>query len=44
MVHEYIRDPAVLAEALNQAHLAVPMLVAFVQACQAYAQARQLLF
>ena len=42
MVHEYIRDPAVLAQAVNEAHAKVPMLVAFVQACQAYAAARQL--
>ena len=42
MVHEYIRDAAVLAEALNQAHRSVPMLVAFVDACRSYAQARQL--
>lgn len=26
MVHEYIRDPAVLSDALNQAHAAVPAL------------------
>ncbi len=42
MVHEYIRDPAVLAEALNQAHRSVPMLADFVGACRAYASARQL--
>jgi hypothetical protein len=42
MVHEYIRDAAVLAEALNQAHQAVPMLAAFVQACRSYVAERQL--
>ena len=42
MVHEYIRDPAVLAQAVNEAHAKVPMLTAFVRACQAYAAARQL--
>ena len=33
---------AVLAQADNEAHAKVPMLVAFVQACQACAAARQL--
>ena len=42
MVHEYIRDPVVLAQAVNEAHAKMPMLVAFVQACQAYAATRQL--
>ena len=43
MVHEYIRNPAVLAEAVNEAHRAVPMLADFVGACAAYAAARRLL-
>ncbi|MDE2397026.1 MAG: hypothetical protein KGM91_16460 [Burkholderiales bacterium] len=42
LIHEYIRNPALLAEALTQAHLAVPMLVAFVSACLEYAAARKL--
>lgn len=43
MVHEYIRQPALLAEAVNEAHAAVPMLVRFAQACQAYAATRHLI-
>jgi hypothetical protein len=43
MVHEYIRNPAVLAEAVNAAHEQVPMLVEFALACQSYADARLLL-
>jgi len=42
MVHEYIRQPALLAQAVNEAHLAVPMLVQFVRACQDYAVGRGL--
>ncbi|ACB32922.1 conserved hypothetical protein [Leptothrix cholodnii SP-6] len=42
MVHEYVRDPSALAAALNEAHAAVPMLTAFVAACQAYVAARKL--
>jgi hypothetical protein len=42
MVHEYIRNPALLAEAVNEAHRAVPMLTDFVGACGAYATARGL--
>ena len=42
MVHEYIRNPERLAEAVNQAHEAVPMLVGFVQACASFAAARRL--
>lgn len=42
MVHEYIRVPEVLAQAVNEAHAAIPMLVSFVQACTAYASARGL--
>lgn len=43
MVHEYIRNPVVLAEAVNAAHDQVPMLVSFVQACQHYVAVRGLL-
>ena len=43
MVHEYIRDPAVLAQAVSDAHDNVPMLVAFVEACRAYAALRGLI-
>ena len=43
MVHEYIRNPVLLAQAVNEAHRAVPMLIEFVDACQAYAAARLLL-
>lgn len=42
MVHEYIRHPERLAEAVNRAHEAVPMLVGFVQACASYVAARRL--
>ena len=42
MVHEYIRNPAMLAQAVDEAHGQVPMLLAFVQACTAYAAARKL--
>lgn len=42
MVHEYVRDPAVLAEALNQAHQAAPMLTVFCDAGRAYVAARRL--
>ncbi len=42
MVRECIRDAALLAEALNEDHRVVPMLMAFVQACDAYAIARKL--
>lgn len=43
MVHEYIRKPDLLAEAFNEAHAAVPMLVEFVRACRAYVEKRKLL-
>ena len=43
MVHEYIRDPSLLAQAVNDAHGAVPMLTAFVAACRDYAAARRLI-
>jgi len=42
MVHEYIRKPALLAEAVNQAHDAVPMLVGFVDACASFVAVRRL--
>ena len=42
MAHAYIRNPTVLAEAMTAAHAAVPMLVAFVLACDEYARARKL--
>ena len=42
MVHEYILNPALLAEAVNQAHEAVPMLVDFVQACVSFLAVRRL--
>lgn len=42
MVHEYIRDLAVLAEAVNEAHNKVPMLLRFVDACRSYAAQRSL--
>ena len=42
MVHEYIRQPATLADAVTAAHQAIPMLVAFATNCQRYAIARQL--
>ena len=43
MVHEYIRKPDLLAQAFSEAHAAVPMLVGFVRACQAYVASRNLL-
>lgn len=42
MVHDYIRNPALLAEAVNAAHTGVPMLVEFVEACAHYASSRGL--
>lgn len=42
MVHEYIRLPEVLAQAVNEAHATIPMLTSFAQACHAYAAARGL--
>lgn len=42
MVHEYVRNPVALAEALNEAHLKLPLLTAFVAACQTYAEHRKL--
>ena len=43
MVHDYIRNATLLAEALNAAHAAIPMLLGFVEACAVYARERQLL-
>lgn len=43
MVHEYIRKPDALAEAVCAAHAAVPMLLEFARACDAYARSRQLI-
>lgn len=42
MLHEYIRDPVLLAQAVNEAHECVPMLLRFVEACRAYAPQRRL--
>jgi hypothetical protein len=42
MVHEYIRQPTLLVQAVNEAHAQVPMLLRFVQACQGYSARRQL--
>lgn len=43
MVHEYIRKPEALAEAVTGAHEAVPMLVAFAERCTQYARERRLI-
>jgi hypothetical protein len=43
MVHEYIRQPALLADAVNAAHEAIPMLLSFTQACGTYLRQRKLL-
>lgn len=43
MVHEYIRQPEALAEAVTAAHEAVPMLVAFTERCSQYARERRLI-
>lgn len=42
MVHEYIRDPATLAQAVREAHGLVPMLLAFAGRCRDYVSARHL--
>ena len=42
IVHEYIRAPEVLAQAVNEAHATLPMLMSFGQACSAYASTRGL--
>jgi hypothetical protein len=31
MVHEYIEDPAILAEAINSAHSFIPLLITFAE-------------
>ena len=33
MVHDYIRNATLLAEAVNASHAAIPMLLGFVEAC-----------
>jgi hypothetical protein len=43
MVHEYVRDAAELAEALNQGHLLVPLLVNLAYAISADFRRRGLL-
>jgi hypothetical protein len=43
MVHEYQRDPAALADALNAAHETIPLLAGFARACRDYITARGLL-
>lgn len=43
MVHEYVRDAAELAQALNQGHALVPMLVALARAISADCRRRGLL-
>ncbi len=42
MLREYIRKPDALAQAVNAAHAAVPMLVGFVDACGEYLRSRKL--
>lgn len=43
MAHEYVRDPAVLSQAVIEAHALVPMLSDFVTACRDYAAQRRLI-
>ena len=43
MVHEYVRDPAELAEALNQGHALVPLLMSFAMAIASDCRRRGLL-
>lgn len=43
MVHEYVRDPSELAEALNTGHVMVPLLTSFAAAVRRYCDARNLL-
>ncbi|MEP6824340.1 MAG: hypothetical protein ABI919_05950, partial [Ramlibacter sp.] len=43
MVHEYVREPSELAEALNAGHALVPLLTSFAVAVQRYCDARGLL-
>ena len=40
MIHEYVKDPAVLSDALNAGHAAVPMLLAVAKALCAEVDAR----
>ena len=40
MIHEYVKDPAVLSDALNSGHAAVPMLLAVAKALCAEVDAR----
>ncbi len=42
MVHEYVRDTAELAEALNEGHKLVPLLCGFAQTVAQYCQSRGL--
>ena len=42
MVHEYVREPEELAQALNQGHEFVPLLLGFAKAILAYCEARGL--
>ncbi len=42
MVHEYVRNAAELADALNEAHTLVPLLTGFAQAVARFCQARGL--
>ena len=43
MVHEYVRDPAELAEALNEGHALVPLLADFGEAVTQFGQRRGIL-
>jgi hypothetical protein len=43
MVHEYIRNPEALSEAVNVAHTLVPMLIDFVGRCDTYVRERRLI-
>ena len=43
MVHEYVRDPAELAEALNEGHALVSLLSDFGEAVAQFAQRRGIL-
>jgi hypothetical protein len=42
MVHDYVRDPAELAEALNTGHGLVPLLESFAQQVGQFCEARGL--
>ena len=43
MVHEYVRNPAELAEALNEGHGLVPLLAGFADAVSRFCEARGML-